>query len=249
MIDGCVFLKCFVWRFLVNASFVLNDHKLLSKSYTLLDSNTKFIASVLLCNNFTNLFVTACFEVIISFSAVRSIRPLSVSYLNAANIISNSSRNYGTLQNLRIPIHTCIGQNSLLNNKQILDISSNLSAIPVRTVTKFSLQKGKRKSVKAVVRRFFRLHWGGWIRTKVGRNKKMWKKSSSQKRRLRQHVFCNSTQSTMLDKMVTKFWKRPKYYVDDPYAPYHTREEFVTTRKKPFVKQWNDVYNVRIKFI
>ncbi|XP_022827426.1 39S ribosomal protein L35, mitochondrial [Spodoptera litura] len=174
----------------------------------------------------------------LAISAVRSIRPLSISYLNAANIISSSSRNYGTFQNLlRTPIHTCIKQNSLVNNTQILDISSKLSVVPVRTVTKFSLQKGKRKTVKAAVRRFFRLHWGGWIRSKVGRHKKMWKKSSSQKRRLRQHVFCNSTQSTMLDKMVTKFWKKPKYYVDDPYAPYHTREEFTTTRTKPFVKQ------------
>lgn len=87
--------------------------------------------------------------------------------------------------------------------------------------------------MKAVIRRFMRLDWGGWIRTKVGRQKKMWKKSSKQKRRLKQHVFCNATQSTMLDKMVTKFWKRPKYYVEDPYAPYHTREEFNITRKKP----------------
>ncbi|XP_049779116.1 39S ribosomal protein L35, mitochondrial [Schistocerca cancellata] len=104
-----------------------------------------------------------------------------------------------------------------------------------RTVTKFSLKKGKRKSVKAVLKRFFRLHWGIWIRTKAGRHKRMWTKSSNRRRRLRQHVFCNATQSTLLDKMVTKYWKRPKYYVDDPYAPYHTREEFLYTRRKPKV--------------
>lgn len=124
----------------------------------------------------------------------------------------------------------------MLNNKQILDISNNLGVVPVRTVTKFSLKRGKRKTVKAVIRRFFRLHWGGWIRTKVGKQKKMWKKSPSQKRRLKQHVFCNATQNTLLDKMVTKFWKKPKYYVEDPYAPYHTRDEFSFTRKKPIVR-------------
>lgn len=122
--------------------------------------------------------------------------------------------------------------NSLINNTQILDISKSL-IVPTRTVTKFSLKRGKRKTVKAAVKRFFRLHWGGWIRTKVGRHKKMWKKSGPNKRRLRQHVFCNSTQVTLLDKMVTSFWKKPKYYVDDPYAPYHTREEYHVTRKKP----------------
>ncbi|XP_015597223.1 39S ribosomal protein L35, mitochondrial [Cephus cinctus] len=103
----------------------------------------------------------------------------------------------------------------------------------VRTVTKFSLKKGKRRSVKTVLKRFFRLHWGVWIRTKAGRHKRLWKKSSNQKRRLRQHVFTNSTQSYLLDKMVTNFWKRPKYYVDDPYTPYHQREEFWITRKAP----------------
>lgn len=103
----------------------------------------------------------------------------------------------------------------------------------MRTVTKFSINKGKRKTVKAATRRFFRLNWGIWIRPMVGRHKKMWKKTSSNRRRLRQHVFTNATQSTLLDKMVTKFWKRPKHFVDDPYNSYHTRDEFSITRKKP----------------
>ncbi|KAK7861630.1 hypothetical protein R5R35_010133 [Gryllus longicercus] len=104
---------------------------------------------------------------------------------------------------------------------------------PTRTVTKFSLQKGKRKTVKAVVKRFFRLHWGGWIRTVAGRHKKMWKKSAKRRHRLKQHLLCNSTQSYLLDKMVTKFWRTPKYYVEDPYEPYHTREEHPIARRKP----------------
>lgn len=102
----------------------------------------------------------------------------------------------------------------------------------VRTLTKFSRGNGKRKSVKAVLKRFMRLDWGGWIHTKSGRHKKLWKKSSAQKRRLRQHVFSNSSQSWLLDSMVTSFWRRPKHYVDDPYRPYHNREEFLATRRK-----------------
>jgi large subunit ribosomal protein L35 len=103
----------------------------------------------------------------------------------------------------------------------------------IRTVTKFSLKKGKRKTVKTVIKRFFRLAWGGWIRTRAGRFRHLWRKSPYQKYRYRQHVFCNATQCTLLDKMVTKYWKRRRYYVDDPYEPYHTREEFPVTRKKP----------------
>ncbi|XP_033203475.1 mitochondrial ribosomal protein L35 [Bombus vancouverensis nearcticus] len=104
---------------------------------------------------------------------------------------------------------------------------------PARTVTKYSRKKGKRKSVKAVLDRFYRLNWGIWIRTFAGRHRSLWKKSQRNKYRLRQHVFCNATQSTMLDKMVTSYWKRPHYYVDDPYNPYHKREEFPFTRTKP----------------
>lgn len=173
------------------------------------------------------------------FSAIRALRPLSTSYVNAARIVGKDIRNYTSLNNRSSPVTSsiAISNGSLLNNKQILDISSNITAVPVRTVTKFSLKKGKRKSVKAALRRFYRLHWGGWIRPKVGRHKKMWKKSSANRRRLRQHVFCNGTQTTLLDKMVTKFWKRPKHYVEDPYEPYHSREEFTITRKQPAVRK------------
>uniref|UniRef100_A0A1B6E860 Large ribosomal subunit protein bL35m n=1 Tax=Clastoptera arizonana TaxID=38151 RepID=A0A1B6E860_9HEMI len=109
----------------------------------------------------------------------------------------------------------------------------NLVKIPKRTVTKFSLRKGKRKSVKVVLRKFKRLDWGIWIHGKCGRQKKLYKKSAQCKKRLRQHVFCNATQSRLLDKMVTSYWRKPKHYIDDPYEPYHSREEFRYTRINP----------------
>ncbi|XP_072935013.1 large ribosomal subunit protein bL35m [Epargyreus clarus] len=169
-----------------------------------------------------------------AISVLRVIQPLRIPYYNAARIIGNEFRNYTTLNvkpNLNIP--SCISKGSLINNNKLIELSNNILQIPVRSVTKFSLKKGKRKTSKAVLRRFFRLNWGGWIRTLCGRNKKMWKKTLKNKRRLRQHVFCNSSQSHLLDKMVTNYWKRPKHYVDDVYAPYHTREEFSLTRKTP----------------
>lgn len=106
----------------------------------------------------------------------------------------------------------------------------------IRTKIKVSLKKGKPKSVKAVTERFYRLNWGIWIRTHAGRAKRLWKKSAERKHRLRQHVFCNKQQSKLLDKMVTAFWKRPKFFVDDPYEPYHKRHNFPTyfPEKRPF---------------
>uniref|UniRef100_A0A8C8BN34 Large ribosomal subunit protein bL35m n=1 Tax=Otus sunia TaxID=257818 RepID=A0A8C8BN34_9STRI len=79
---------------------------------------------------------------------------------------------------------------------------------PARTVTYCSLRKGKRKTVKAVIYRFLRLHNGLWVRRKAGYKKKLWKKSAAQRKRLRELVFCNRTQCKLLDKMTTSFWKR-----------------------------------------
>ena len=44
----------------------------------------------------------------------------------------------------------------------------NVLKPPVRTVTYCSSRKGKRKTVKAVIYRFLRLHSGLWLRRKVG---------------------------------------------------------------------------------
>lgn len=117
----------------------------------------------------------------------------------------------------------------LLALPKVQEISNSIT----RNLVKFSWGKGKRKTCSAVLKRFYRLSWGGWIHTKCGRNKKIWKKHAARKRRLRQHVLCNASQSHLLDKMVNNFWRKPKYWVDDPYEPYHSREEFVTTYKKP----------------
>ncbi|XP_032685601.1 39S ribosomal protein L35, mitochondrial [Odontomachus brunneus] len=124
---------------------------------------------------------------------------------------------------------------TLLNHmtKNYLPVPIEPINIPVRTLIKFSMRNGKRRTVKAVIKRFYRLDWGIWIRTKAGRSKRLWRKSSARKKRLREHVFCNATQSTLLDKMVAPFWHRRHFYVDDPYNPYHEREEFYITRRKP----------------
>lgn len=103
-------------------------------------------------------------------------------------------------------------------------LAPSTNIMPCRTLIKFDIQHGKRKELQAAKDRFFRLHWGGWIRARCGRHKKMHQKSSNRKRRLRQHVMLNATQSMLIDKMVSAKFRRPKHYINDPYEPYHTRD-------------------------
>uniref|UniRef100_A0A669P640 Large ribosomal subunit protein bL35m n=1 Tax=Phasianus colchicus TaxID=9054 RepID=A0A669P640_PHACC len=98
------------------------------------------------------------------------------------------------------------GSSALLS--RLTPLLPNILQQPVRPVTYYGLRKGKRKSVKAVVKRFLRLHSGLWVRRKSGYKKKLWKKSTAQKKRLREFVLCNRTQCKLLDKMTTSFWKR-----------------------------------------
>lgn len=89
---------------------------------------------------------------------------------------------------------TNTSKSSILSHPEFLRLSATPTFTQVRTVTKFSLKSGKRKSVKCVLKRFKRLDWGCWIRTISGRNKRIWKKSQKRRHRARQHVFTNSTQ-------------------------------------------------------
>ncbi|XP_056333050.1 39S ribosomal protein L35, mitochondrial [Danio aesculapii] len=106
---------------------------------------------------------------------------------------------------------------------RVTPLMPSLLLQPLRNLTYFSLRKGKRKSVKSVTERFFRLHSGLWIRRKAGYKKKLWKKSAARRKRLREHVFCNKTQCKLLDKMTSPYWKRRNWYLNDPYQKYHDR--------------------------
>lgn len=128
---------------------------------------------------------------------------------------------------------TILSSSPITPSTQLLKNAEVINTNITRSVTKFSWKTGRRKTVKTVLRRFYRLNWGGWIRTMVGRHKHLWMKRKSRKIRLQRHVFCNASQSYMLDKMVNASWRKPKYYVDDPYEPYHKREGFKLTYTKP----------------
>ncbi|KAK2826064.1 hypothetical protein Q5P01_020278 [Channa striata] len=107
------------------------------------------------------------------------------------------------------PLRAALGQTSPYNILQrVSALVPSVTQQPTRSLTYYSIKKGKRKSVKSVTQRFMRLHCGLWIRRKAGYKKKLWKKKPARRKRLREHVFCNKTQSKLLDKMTSSFWKR-----------------------------------------
>ncbi|RUS78457.1 hypothetical protein EGW08_013780 [Elysia chlorotica] len=74
-----------------------------------------------------------------------------------------------------------------------------------------------------IIDRFYRLPWGGWIRTRGGRRKGLYKKVPRHRWQLQQHIFCNYHQNKLLDTLVAPKWKEPKYFADSPYEPYFQR--------------------------
>ncbi|KAK3928182.1 39S ribosomal protein L35, mitochondrial [Frankliniella fusca] len=102
-----------------------------------------------------------------------------------------------------------------------------------RPVTKWTLGSQKRQTVRAVIARFRRLDWGAWIHRPAGCKRKRWKKKHHILMRNERHVFSNATRSKILDRMVSLYWRSPKYWVDDPYEPYNKREEYYFSRTKP----------------
>ncbi|XP_004691439.1 PREDICTED: 39S ribosomal protein L35, mitochondrial [Condylura cristata] len=166
------------------------------------------------------------------------LRPLNIlassTYQNCAkNAYFSSSLFTQHFSHIQIPVFSAptlttpvrnltYGHTSTILNR-FAPLLPNVLKLPVRTVTYFSSRKGKRKTVKAVIYRFLRLHSGLWLRRKAGYKKKLWKKTPARKKRLREFVFCNKTQTKLLDKMTTSFWKRRNWYADDPYQKYHDR--------------------------
>lgn len=92
-----------------------------------------------------------------------------------------------------------------------------------RSVIYYTHSQGKFRSNKAVLGRFYRLNWGGWIRPRAGRHKHLWQKPFHIRWWAKQHVLCTEEQCKVLDQMVSKRLKEPNYFVDDPYEPYQKR--------------------------
>ncbi|XP_070540811.1 large ribosomal subunit protein bL35m-like [Ptychodera flava] len=141
-----------------------------------------------------------------------------------SNVNNLSTHNYHQSciplpQNVRtVSLSALFTQNRLLLNFQspaVLQFN--------RSVISWSRNKCKKKTVKAVIHRFYRLDNGIWVRRFAGYKKKAFKKSGARRRRHRQHVLCSKTQSTLLDRMVHPYWLRRRYFIEDPWEKYHDR--------------------------
>lgn len=88
-------------------------------------------------------------------------------------------------------------------------------------VTLYDLHDGQRKNLPAVVARFKRLDWGAWVRPRAGREKKRWKKSSTQLVNCEKHVFCKPFHKRRFDRAVTMEIKDVRHIPDDPYKVYN----------------------------
>ncbi|KAA0193613.1 Ribosomal protein L35 mitochondrial [Fasciolopsis buskii] len=77
--------------------------------------------------------------------------------------------------------------------------------------------------VIAVLERFKRLRWGAFIHARPGRKKHLYRKPERLREKLQEHILTNRATSFMLDNMLNKDWRRPQYYPEDIYEPYHQR--------------------------
>uniref|UniRef100_A0A1X7VMS3 50S ribosomal protein L35 n=1 Tax=Amphimedon queenslandica TaxID=400682 RepID=A0A1X7VMS3_AMPQE len=71
-----------------------------------------------------------------------------------------------------------------------------------RSIVRFS-KKGKKKTVKAVAKRFMRTGSGMLKYWRPGKNHKMMAKSHKASRQMRKHCYVNKTQLKLLNKMIS----------------------------------------------
>ncbi|KAL3313783.1 mitochondrial 54S ribosomal protein YmL35 [Cichlidogyrus casuarinus] len=91
-------------------------------------------------------------------------------------------------------------------------------------VKQYYLEDGTRNPpVQNVIDRFKRLRWGAYIHARAGRHKHIYRKSDRHRVKLGEHIITNWPVSYLLDNMTNEHFRRPRYYPDDIYEPYHTR--------------------------
>ncbi|RWS14861.1 39S ribosomal protein L35: mitochondrial-like protein [Dinothrombium tinctorium] len=116
--------------------------------------------------------------------------------------------------------------------------------IQSRTVIYYGRQDGRRKNAVGAVTRFYRLNWGAWLYVLPGRRSDKWRKSWWRLYYERQHYILGREKSLQLEKMITPIFKKPKYFIDDPYEPYQKRHNFECV---PYGKNHNRISSSYIK--
>ncbi|KAF8571526.1 hypothetical protein P879_01535 [Paragonimus westermani] len=119
---------------------------------------------------------------------------------------------------------TLIGTSNLLNRRLAEPVCIPCRLLRSKEVKQFYAQDGEyNPPTKDVIDRFQRLRWGAYIHPRSGRHKHVYRKSESIRRKLDDHILTNRATSFLLDNMLNRHWRRPRYYPDDIYEPYHKR--------------------------
>ncbi|CAH8454883.1 unnamed protein product [Schistosoma curassoni] len=71
--------------------------------------------------------------------------------------------------------------------------------------------------------RFKRLRWGAYIHARTGRAKHLYRRSESELDRRSEHILTNRATTFLINNLLNRQWRTPKYYPNDIYEPYHQR--------------------------
>ncbi|KAK7011640.1 serine arginine repetitive matrix protein 1, partial [Biomphalaria glabrata] len=130
-------------------------------------------------------------------STLSSRKPLFSSPHAEYSVFTNGklllSKNVLTSNNVESTRHSIIPQNAF-------------HTTPVSSVT-YELKQWREHRV---IHRFYRLHWGAWIRCFGGRHKALYKKTDWRRWLLKQHVFCTRTQKIKMDDLEADDIPRPR---------------------------------------
>ncbi|CAH8564503.1 unnamed protein product [Dicrocoelium dendriticum] len=77
--------------------------------------------------------------------------------------------------------------------------------------------------VNDVISRFKRLRWGAFIHARSGRRRHLYRRTEAVREKLSDHLLTNRATSFLLNNMLNDHWRKPQYYPDDIYEPYHQR--------------------------
>jgi len=95
-----------------------------------------------------------------------------------------------------------------------------------RSVIYYDRNTGNRHTCPDALGRFYRLHWGGWIRKRAGAKRGLWRKPWYLRWYGRQHIFVKNSEASKLEKMIDPKYKKVRHFVDDIYNPYHSRTNY-----------------------
>uniref|UniRef100_A0A0N5BWX2 39S ribosomal protein L35, mitochondrial n=1 Tax=Strongyloides papillosus TaxID=174720 RepID=A0A0N5BWX2_STREA len=115
----------------------------------------------------------------------------------------------------------------------------NISIVPTRNIARiphweyhirFDGKEGRKKVAQDVLDRFKRLNNGMWIHARPGKTKQRYMKDEHFQETSLQYVTCTKRECEMLDKMMTPFWLKKRFYINDPYKAYHIRHNIDSPR-------------------